>query len=352
MKSRVLTASVLAAVLAFPVATVTTAPLAGAETTSQASATHGDAATFEKAYERVQEAETAVADAQAAYDAKLADIDARAAKLNAEIERTRELMRQRQEAGDTAGYEQAEKEYRAAFFARYDFRYEYKALAHNEGDQLERRQEQLDQARRDLAVIELPAPTSPEDAAPYTVPDVVDVASELEYAYGELERKQQAYEAALGEVAAAQAEADPEAAAEAKAEVEALRAERSAKFLQDIDTERRRSEEIRAELARTSALLKEREEAGDAEGYAQAEREHQAALDAEQEFNQWRMQRIEDDKQSYAALEAAEEKAKAATDAVVRLGAVQAKAYAALSALVDERLWVEALHNAQSSPTA
>ena len=108
---------------------------------SQASATHGDAAAFEKAYERVQEAETAVADAQAAYDAKLADIDARATKLNAEIERTRELMRQRQEAGDTAGYEQAEKEYRAAFFARYDFRYEYKALAHNEGDKLERRQE-------------------------------------------------------------------------------------------------------------------------------------------------------------------------------------------------------------------
>jgi len=346
MKSRVLTAGVLAAALALSVATP---PLANAapNTIATNSSSAADTDAFDAAYERVRAAEAAVAEAQAAYDTKRAELDARAAELNAEVDRASALMEQRQAEGDTAGYEEARKQYQNAYFARYDFRYAYKFLANNEGYTITERQEELDQARGALALIGLPAPVAPEGAAPYTVPGVVDVASELEYAHAELARKQEAYDAALAEVDAAQAAADPKAAAEAKAKVEELKSERSAKFLKDTEEERRRSEAINAEKTRTSALIQEREAAGDADGLAQAQREYQAALDAEQEFNQWRRQRIEADKASYAQLQAAEEQANAQAAAVVQLGAVQAKAYAALKALVDERQWVEALTNAQ-----
>ena len=73
MKSRVLTAGVLAAALALSVATP---PLANAapNTIATNSSSAADIDAFDAAYERVRAAEAAVAEAQAAYDTKRAEL--------------------------------------------------------------------------------------------------------------------------------------------------------------------------------------------------------------------------------------------------------------------------------------
>lgn len=184
-------------------------------------------------------------------------------------------------------------------------------------------------------------------ATPYTVPDHVNIAFELEYAQGELARKQQDYDAALAELRTAQANVRPDAAGGDVAKLEAELAEAKASY-----------DRVKAKLDAESQQLAEKMERERARGAALEAAGDTAAL--EQFKIEWRELGFEVRglRAGYKQLnfgigsriehlEAQLEQAKADAAAAAVVDAAQLKADRAREALEDERLWIESLTNAQ-----
>lgn len=198
------------------------------------------------------------------------------------------------------------------------------------------------------AAVAFPIAVAPAaGAAPYTVPDDVNVAFELEYAQAELARKQQAYDAALAELRTAQANVRPDAAGGDVAKLEAELAEAKASY-----------DRLKAELDAESQQLAEKMERERARGAALEAAGDTAAL--EQFRVEWRELGFEVRglRASYkqlnlgtgsriGRLEAQLEQAKADAAATAAVDAAQLKADRAREALEDERRWIESLTNAQ-----
>lgn len=184
-------------------------------------------------------------------------------------------------------------------------------------------------------------------AAPYTVPDDVNVAFELEYAQAELARKQQAYDAALAELRTAQANVRPDAAGGDVAKLEAELAEAKASYDRlkaELDAESQQlAEKMERQRARGAAL----EAAGDTAALEQFRVEWRALGDEVRGLRASYKQLNFGTGSRIGRLEAQLEQAKADAAATAAVDAAQLKADRAREALEDERRWIESLTNAQ-----
>ncbi len=198
------------------------------------------------------------------------------------------------------------------------------------------------------AAVAFPIAVAPAaGAAPYTVPDDVNVAFELEYAQAELARKQQAYDAALAELRTAQANVRPDAAGGDVAKLEAELAEAKSSYDRlkaELDAESQQlAEKMERERARGGAL----EAAGDTAALEQFRVEWRALGDEVRGLRASYKQLNFGIGSRIGRLEAQLEQAKADAAATAAVDAAQLKADRAREALEDERRWIESLTNAQ-----